>query len=166
MHTIKFKRVSGPPPTEPSTVSPPPEVVLSKSGLPASLDKNPITSAILRLLSILHGLNSNVVYPSLSGTNTARDFVEFPSQFNENYLTTPEVLQSSDNRQRLIREEEDKAIDHRFTRALVKKLIGIDGIALDDFMKRYRPSYYFAMTASDYDFGEYIKLAYDDFRGR
>jgi len=40
----------------------------------------------------LHGLNSNVTYPSLSGTNTAADFVEFPSQFNENYLATPEVL--------------------------------------------------------------------------
>jgi len=40
----------------------------------------------------LHGLNSDVTYPSLSGTNTARDFVEFPSQFNENYLETPEVL--------------------------------------------------------------------------
>ena len=40
----------------------------------------------------LHGLNSNVTYPSLSGTNTARDFVEFPSQFNENFLETPEVL--------------------------------------------------------------------------
>jgi peptidyl-dipeptidase Dcp len=40
----------------------------------------------------LHGLCSNVTYPSLSGTNTARDFVEFPSQFNENYLSTPEVL--------------------------------------------------------------------------
>jgi peptidyl-dipeptidase Dcp len=40
----------------------------------------------------LHGLSSNVSYPSLSGTNTARDFVEFPSQFNENFLLTPEVL--------------------------------------------------------------------------
>ncbi len=40
----------------------------------------------------LHGLNSKVTYPSVSGTNTARDFVEFPSQFNENYLSTPEVL--------------------------------------------------------------------------
>ena len=40
----------------------------------------------------LHGLNSRVAYPSLSGTNTYRDFVEFPSQFNENYLTTKEVL--------------------------------------------------------------------------
>ena len=40
----------------------------------------------------LHGLNSHVVYPSLSGTNTARDYVEFPSQFNENYLSAPPVL--------------------------------------------------------------------------
>lgn len=40
----------------------------------------------------LHGLNSNVTYKSLSGTNTAQDFVEFPSQINENYLRTPEVL--------------------------------------------------------------------------
>ena len=40
----------------------------------------------------LHGLNSDVTYPSLSGTRTARDFVEFPSQINENWLPTPEVL--------------------------------------------------------------------------
>lgn len=39
----------------------------------------------------LHGLNSNVTYPTLSGTNTVRDFVEFPSQLNENWFTTPEV---------------------------------------------------------------------------
>jgi peptidyl-dipeptidase Dcp len=40
----------------------------------------------------LHGLNSHVTYPRLSGTSVARDFVEFPSQLNENWLTTPEVL--------------------------------------------------------------------------
>ncbi|USI73784.1 M3 family metallopeptidase [Sphingomonas morindae] len=40
----------------------------------------------------LHGLNSSVTYPTLSGTAVARDFVEFPSQLNENWLTTPEVL--------------------------------------------------------------------------
>jgi hypothetical protein len=69
-------------------------------------------------------------------------------------------------RQFLIQEEEDKAVDHRFTRALVKKLTGLDDRPLDDFMKRYRPSFQFTMTSSDYDFGEYIKLAYLDFRGR
>jgi peptidyl-dipeptidase Dcp len=40
----------------------------------------------------LHGLNSNVHYPTLAGTNTKRDFVEFPSQLNEHWLRTPEVL--------------------------------------------------------------------------
>jgi peptidyl-dipeptidase Dcp len=40
----------------------------------------------------LHGLNSNVRYPSLSGTSVARDYVEFPSQLLERWLATPEVL--------------------------------------------------------------------------
>lgn len=41
----------------------------------------------------LHGLSSNVTYPSLSGTNVARDYVEFPSQLLEHWLSTPQVLQ-------------------------------------------------------------------------
>lgn len=40
----------------------------------------------------LHGLNSKVNYPSQSGTSVARDYVEFPSQLNEHWLPTPEVL--------------------------------------------------------------------------
>ena len=40
----------------------------------------------------LHGLNSNVTYPSLSGTSVARDYVEFPSQLLEHWLETPQVL--------------------------------------------------------------------------
>lgn len=40
----------------------------------------------------LHGLNSNVKYPSQAGTNVPRDYVEFPSQLNEHWLTTPEVM--------------------------------------------------------------------------
>jgi peptidyl-dipeptidase Dcp len=41
----------------------------------------------------LHGLSSNVTYPTLSGTNVSRDYVEFPSQLLEHWLSTPEVLQ-------------------------------------------------------------------------
>ncbi len=41
----------------------------------------------------LHGLLSDVTYPSLAGTAVARDFVEFPSQLLEHWLATPEVLQ-------------------------------------------------------------------------
>jgi peptidyl-dipeptidase Dcp len=40
----------------------------------------------------LHGLASNVTYPSLSGTAVARDYVEFPSQLLEHWLSTPQVL--------------------------------------------------------------------------
>ena len=41
----------------------------------------------------LHGLNSSVTYPTLAGTAVARDYVEFPSQLLEHWLSTPEVLQ-------------------------------------------------------------------------
>jgi peptidyl-dipeptidase Dcp len=40
----------------------------------------------------LHGLLSDVTYPLLSGTNVARDFVEFPSQLYEHWLERPEIL--------------------------------------------------------------------------
>jgi peptidyl-dipeptidase Dcp len=40
----------------------------------------------------LHGLNSSVSYPTLAGTRVVRDFVEFPSQLNEHWLPTHEVL--------------------------------------------------------------------------
>ncbi len=40
----------------------------------------------------LHGLCSQCQYPSQSGTSVARDYVEFPSQLNEHWLSTPEVL--------------------------------------------------------------------------
>lgn len=40
----------------------------------------------------LHGMLSNVTYPSVSGTSVSRDFVELPSQLYEHWLTVPEIL--------------------------------------------------------------------------
>jgi peptidyl-dipeptidase Dcp len=40
----------------------------------------------------LHGLASNVTYPALAGTSVPRDYVEFPSQLLEHWLSAPEVL--------------------------------------------------------------------------
>jgi len=40
----------------------------------------------------LHGMLSDVTYPSISGTSVSRDFVELPSQLYEHWLTVPEVL--------------------------------------------------------------------------
>jgi len=67
---------------------------------------------------------------------------------------------------RLIEEEEDKFIDHRFNRSIVKKISHLDGDDLDSFMVRYRPSYQFTHSANDYDFYDYIKLAAKEYKSR
>ncbi|GAB7363476.1 hypothetical protein MBLNU230_g3748t1 [Neophaeotheca triangularis] len=60
-HTIKFKKVQGPPPSEGSGLASSPEPsTLQESGMPPSLDKHPVTSNILRLMSTLHELNANL----------------------------------------------------------------------------------------------------------
>jgi hypothetical protein len=66
---------------------------------------------------------------------------------------------------RLEQEEVDKYIDHRFTKATVRKVTGLTGDSLTTFMKQYRPSYEFTQLTSDYEFLEYIKLASQVFRG-
>lgn len=68
--------------------------------------------------------------------------------------------------QRLVQEEQDKSIDHRFTKALVKKITHAEGDKLDDFMKRYRPSFEFISVATDYELAEYIKLAWQQYLAR
>lgn len=68
-------------------------------------------------------------------------------------------------RKRLEREEVDKFIDHRFTKGLVKKLTGIEKEEeLTDFMKRYRPTYEFTSSTSDYEFQFFIKIAYEEYK--
>ncbi|EGC49342.1 ubiquitin-protein ligase Ufd4 [Histoplasma capsulatum var. duboisii H88] len=63
VHTIKYKRVQGPPPPEPSTLSPTSSnLSLEKysGGMPESLSQNPTTASILRLLGVLHGMNAQL----------------------------------------------------------------------------------------------------------
>ena len=61
-------------------------------GEPALATWDNVTTMFHEFGHALHGLFASQKYPSLSGTNTARDFVEFPSQFNENFATVPAVL--------------------------------------------------------------------------
>jgi len=67
---------------------------------------------------------------------------------------------------RLIYDEENKFIDHRFTRYIVKKITGLDGDELTSFMIQYRPSHNFTKYATDYEFFDYIKLAFEDYQLR
>jgi hypothetical protein len=58
---------------------------------------------------------------------------------------------------RLEEEEKDKYVDHRFTRAIVKRITGLQPPALDTFMHQYRPSYDFIQSCeTDYEFYKYI----------
>jgi len=66
--------------------------------------------------------------------------------------------------QRLVQQEQDKFIDHRFNKQLVRRLTNLTGEALDSFMVMYRPTYEFAMLTSDYDFQSYIKKCYEQFK--
>ena len=66
--------------------------VKAKAGAPILISWDDATTMFHEFGHALHGLNSAVHYPTLAGTNTKGDFVEFPSQLNEHWLTTPEVL--------------------------------------------------------------------------
>jgi peptidyl-dipeptidase Dcp len=61
-------------------------------GQPALLSMDDVITMFHEFGHGLHGLFSDVQYPTLSGTATARDFVEFPSQFNEHWATDPKVF--------------------------------------------------------------------------
>tara|TARA_B110001454_G_scaffold219197_1_gene251415 strand:+ start:697 stop:2844 length:2148 start_codon:yes stop_codon:yes gene_type:complete len=66
--------------------------IKGKPGEPVLLSWDDAVTMFHEFGHALHGLNSNVTYPTLSGTNVPTDYVEFPSQVLENYLETPEVL--------------------------------------------------------------------------
>ena len=61
-------------------------------GQPALLSFDDVTTMFHEFGHALHGMFSDVKYPSIAGTNTSRDFVEFPSQFNENWALDPKVF--------------------------------------------------------------------------
>ena len=67
--------------------------VKGKPGEPVLISWDDAVTLFHEFGHALHGLSSNVTYPSLSGTAVARDYVEFPSQLLEHWLSTPEVLQ-------------------------------------------------------------------------
>ena len=61
-------------------------------GQPAWISFDDVTTMFHEFGHGLHGMFANTAYPSLSGTSVPRDFVEFPSQFNEHWASYPEVF--------------------------------------------------------------------------
>jgi peptidyl-dipeptidase Dcp len=62
-------------------------------GEPALISFSDVTTMFHEFGHALHGMFANTQYPSLSGTSTPRDFVEFPSQFNEHWALYPAVFE-------------------------------------------------------------------------
>ncbi|HXV17629.1 MAG TPA: peptidyl-dipeptidase Dcp [Gemmatimonadaceae bacterium] len=62
------------------------------AGQPALITFSDVTTMFHEFGHALHGMLSNIKYPSISGTNTPRDYVEFPSQFNEKWALDPIVF--------------------------------------------------------------------------
>jgi peptidyl-dipeptidase Dcp len=61
-------------------------------GQPVLISFDDVTTMFHEFGHALHGLFASQTYPTVSGTNVARDFVEFPSQFNEHWALYPDVL--------------------------------------------------------------------------
>jgi peptidyl-dipeptidase Dcp len=61
-------------------------------GEPALISFTDVTTMFHEFGHGLHGMFADAEYPLLSGTNVPRDFVEFPSQFNEHWATYPQVF--------------------------------------------------------------------------
>ena len=63
------------------------------AGEPALISFDDVTTMFHEFGHGLHGMFANTTYPTLSGTNVPRDFVEFPSQFNEHWASYPAVFE-------------------------------------------------------------------------
>lgn len=64
------------------------------AGQPTLMTYDEVNTAFHEFGHALHGMFSNVKYPRFAGTSVPRDFVEFPSQVNEMWMTWPEILQN------------------------------------------------------------------------
>jgi peptidyl-dipeptidase Dcp len=79
-------------------------------GEPALISFDDVSTMFHEFGHALHGFFADQTYPSLSGTNVARDFVEFPSQFNEHWALEPKVF-------------EHYAVHHKTAKPMPKELV-------------------------------------------
>jgi hypothetical protein len=93
-----------------------------------------------------------------SGAGVGLDINELINMFN--FRKNRRMLAFQE---RLLREEEERFIYHRFSRALVIRLTGMRGPDLDSFMIRFKPSLEFVQYSTDYEFQSYIKTSYQRF---
>jgi len=105
-------------------------------------------------------------YDSLANRDEYRKVFEYEPDYltGNGGINLDMLLSGKKNRQmlalqrRLIEEEQDKYVDYRWNRNLVRKITGLQRPVLDTFMRIYRPTYEFILHCeNDYEFYKYIK---------
>lgn len=104
-------------------------------GEPALISFDNVTTMFHEMGHAVHGLFSDVKYPSQSGTSVPRDFVEFPSTFEEDWAIQPEVL-------------ENYAVHHKTGEQIPQELLD-KVIAARDFNQGFDTQEYLAATMLD-----------------
>ncbi|RYY57355.1 MAG: hypothetical protein EOO09_03115 [Chitinophagaceae bacterium] len=100
----------------------------------------------------------HAVRPSY-GQAAGFDLNEIISAFNFKKIRSMRSFQ-----RRLLEQEQDKFLEHRFNKGLVRRLSGLTEPAIDSFMTLYRPAYIFVLRADDYTFQLYIKESAERFK--
>lgn len=99
------------------------------AGEPVLLSLDEVTTMFHEFGHALHGLFSHATYSSFSGTSVPRDFVEFPSQVNEMWITWPEVVQHYARHF-----ETDEPIDQSVLDSLRKSALFNEGFATTEYL--------------------------------
>lgn len=65
---------------------------------------------------------------------------------------------------RLVDQEQDKYVDHRYSKAFVRKITKLEPPELDTFMRRYRPEYDMVVLLNDLELGYYIQTSFEQYQ--
>jgi hypothetical protein len=93
------------------------------------------------------------------GVSAGLDLDEIINMFRFKYNKRMYALQ-----QRLIQQEQDKYIDHRFTKLFVRKITKLSSPELDTFMVHYRPTYEFLQNVNDLELGFFIEKCFENYK--
>lgn len=98
-------------------------------------------------------------YNTTHGVTVGIDLVEFINMFRFKRNRQMLALQK-----RLLQQERDKHIDHRFKKILVIKLTGLKSPELEQFMEAYRPKYEWLQFMNELELGYYIQQCYEAYK--
>ena len=93
------------------------------------------------------------------GVTVGMDLDEFINMFRFKRTRSLEALQK-----RLMEQEQDKYIDHRFSKPFVRKVTHLQSPELENFMRAYRPTYELCQMFNDLELGYYIEKCYDQYK--